>query len=439
MVERWNPFPRTTGEIMVSLEPDGRLGGFVATPRRYSEPVAAGTEYDWSLPFALAGLDMADFEPTEPRYQRYMQPDQRAAWTPRDPSVRYRIEAGVSEGRLSLFILLDRDEAKRLAAEPGEFTRTIPDIFGGFMFAICLAAAFVARSNLRRGRADRRAALRLGLIMGSGLFLADLLNVHDPFSALKGFGFSLVGGIGWGVMSMLIYLALEPFARATWPSLLVSWTRLVGRPGPGARDPSRGRAMLAGLIAGGAASLVTYAGWLLVHLWEGAPGQPDFGEWHILLGQKEAWGGIFRIFSWSLNGALVVVFLLVIARRILRRPVLAAIGALLIQMVPLFIYAAGYSEGMPASEIVGAMFQIAVVYTVLIVVVLNWGPVGAVVMKFVWFLAYDLNTADWGAWHAQPAILATIIVGALALYAWWSATPGRQLEGAAAPDRAGGT
>jgi hypothetical protein len=61
---------------------------------------------------------MTDFERTEPRYQRFMQTDQRAAWAPRDPATPFRIEAGANEGRLSLFLTLDQEEAERLAAEP---------------------------------------------------------------------------------------------------------------------------------------------------------------------------------------------------------------------------------------------------------------------------------------------------------------------------------
>jgi len=52
-VSRWDPFPRTTGEILIGLEPDGRLGGFVVAPRRFTERPQAGPEYDWSIPFTL--------------------------------------------------------------------------------------------------------------------------------------------------------------------------------------------------------------------------------------------------------------------------------------------------------------------------------------------------------------------------------------------------
>jgi serine/threonine-protein kinase len=422
-VERWNPFPRTTGEVLVSLGPDGRLETFVAKPRRFAEPPADRPEYDWSLPFRLAGLDMADFEQVEPRYQRYMQNDLRAAWAPRDPDEQYRIEAGVNEGRLTLFVRLTDDQAKRLAAEPEEFGgRDIPDVFGWFILSIAFASAFVARANIRRGRADRRGAFLLGLIMGSMMFLADLLAVHAVVGG-PGFGLSLMRGISWGTLTMVIYMALEPYARATWPSLLVSWNRLVGRPGPGGRDPGIGRALLAGLVAGGVSELVTYASWQFMYTLEDMSGEPGYGSWENLLSQREAWGGIVRAMSWSLNNALVIAFILVIARRMVRRRAPAAIVALVIQMVPVFIYATWFSEDFATAELVGIMIEFTISYTALILVVLNWGLVGAVALRLAAILVTNGDAVDWSAWHAQPAILATIAVSALAIYACWAATP----------------
>lgn len=420
-VDPWNPFPRTTGEIMVSLGPDGRLVRFVAVPRRFSEQPAGTSEFDWSLPFRLAGLDPADFEPAEPRYQRFMQHDLRAAWRPRDPEVRYRIEAGVNEGRLSLFTLLDREEAERLAGEPEELSGSFPDIFGWFIVAISLGAAFVARANLRRGRADRRGALRLGLVMGGLMLLADLLAVHNLLN-MEGFFLPLTRSITWGVFTILIYLALEPFARATWPTLLASWNRLSG-PAGGWRDPGIGRSVLGGLTVGCLVGIIVLPIPYLVAWWDGAPGQPEIGSWTVILDQKEAWGAVVMSLSWSFNGALVIVFLLVFARRILKRPAAAIVAAFMIQCIPTGLYVLALSGDYSAAEIVASRVVVMLGYAGLIYAVLHWGLVGAVAMRFIWFIAWWGLTPDWGAWHARPGILATIAVAALALYGAWAATP----------------
>ncbi|MCZ6508917.1 MAG: protein kinase, partial [Acidobacteria bacterium] len=79
-VGRSNPWPATTGGILVSLDPAGRLRFFVHTPRRYHTDPWPSEEPDWSLPFELAALDRGNFERAEPRYQRFMAPEQRAAW-----------------------------------------------------------------------------------------------------------------------------------------------------------------------------------------------------------------------------------------------------------------------------------------------------------------------------------------------------------------------
>ena len=176
-------------------------------------------------------------------------------------------------------------------------------------------------------------------------------------------------------------------------------------------------------MVGGAAALLALQAYRIVGMWNGVPAEPIFGSWRILLGQKEAWGGIARVLSWSLNNGLVIVFLLVIARRILRRPALAVIGAFVIQNVPNLIFALVFSEDFSTAEVVSFTLFDVVGYAGLVVVVLRWGLVGGIVMRFVWFLALLASTADWSAWHAQPAILATIVVGALALYGYWAATP----------------
>ena len=68
-VEVWNPFQRTTGEMLVVLSQAGRLELFVRTPRRFYRGPVADEDPDWSLPFEQAGLNIDDFERVEPRYQ----------------------------------------------------------------------------------------------------------------------------------------------------------------------------------------------------------------------------------------------------------------------------------------------------------------------------------------------------------------------------------
>ena len=71
------------------------------------------------------------------------------------------------------------------------------------------------------------------------------------------------------MLSVLAYVAIEPFLRRTWPEVLTSWARLVSG---AVRDPLLGRDMLAGGLLGAIDAL-------LVHLrhsaavWFHIPGQ----------------------------------------------------------------------------------------------------------------------------------------------------------------------
>jgi hypothetical protein len=107
-----------------------------------------------------------------------------------------------------------------------------------------IAAIPLARHNLRLGRGDRRGARRLGIFACLCSVAYALLKAnHVPAFELetdmiiaavaRGFWF---GGTTW-----LLYIALEPLVRRTWPERLVSWTRLLAG---AVRDPLVARDIL---------------------------------------------------------------------------------------------------------------------------------------------------------------------------------------------------
>ena len=58
-------------------------------------------------------------------------------------------------------------------------------------------------------------------------------------------------------------------------------------------------------------------------------------------------------------------------------------------------------------------------------VLLRFGLVGMIAADFVVAMGNLTQTADWTAWHAQPAIMAMVAVAALAAYGYWAATAGK--------------
>ena len=115
--------------------------------------------------------------------------------------------------------------------------------------ALLIMAAVFARRNLRSGRADRQGAFRIGALLFFIFVVAWTLAPHvasvgDETTRL--FVFLGIGLFIGGVM-YLVYLAIEPFVRRSWPTALVGWSRaLSGR----IRDPLIGRDMLVGVVAG---------------------------------------------------------------------------------------------------------------------------------------------------------------------------------------------
>jgi hypothetical protein len=104
---------------------------------------------------------------------------------------------------------------------------------------VVVAAGIVAFRNVRRGRGDRRGALRLALYLGAARFLWFLGAHHVAATAECDLFMShLSDAILQAGLAYVFYLAIEPYARRLWPRMLVSWVRVLDG---GFRDPLVGR------------------------------------------------------------------------------------------------------------------------------------------------------------------------------------------------------
>ena len=73
---------------------------------------------------------------------------------------------------------------------------------------------------------------------------------------------------------MTLYLAVEPFVRRVWPTMLVSWSRLLSRTRTTWRDPVIGRSVLAGLVAGVVLLFLEYFSDIVLAALQGGPVRP---------------------------------------------------------------------------------------------------------------------------------------------------------------------
>jgi serine/threonine-protein kinase len=256
------------GNCMVTTDLRGRLHYLeVRPPNRERSPEPATTP-DWLALFELAGLDPARYQPAEPQRTPPVFVDSRAGWSGTLPDfgdLPVRIEAGAYHGRPVFFEVVTPWDpfwtvpALKPPTTPATPARQRFDI-GSFVNSLVfssvpvIALIFVFRS-LRRGRADRRGAIRVAVTVFSLRFGWWALGGHHVLDFqtevelfLRAASVSLsAAGAAW-----CLYVGFEPYVRRMHPEFLIAWTRLLhGRLG----NPLVGRDLLIGLAMGGLSSI----------------------------------------------------------------------------------------------------------------------------------------------------------------------------------------
>ena len=238
----------TRGMVRIDLDTEGRLLVFRAVPNLKSEPATLG----WDVLFQAAGLDRSRFTEAAPAVLPRNYADDWKAWTgtfPEAPDIPIRIEASAYRGRPTAFEILGTWVP--LESTPGpEPSSPVWRTIGVMIVAIVpIAAAVVARRNLKLGRGDRRGAFRTwAFAFGGGVVTYAIAPGHVPSLVEVDRMFATFGEmLFWSGVLFVVYLALEPYVRRTWPSALITWSRLTtGR----LRDPLVGRDLVVGTIAG---------------------------------------------------------------------------------------------------------------------------------------------------------------------------------------------
>jgi serine/threonine-protein kinase len=204
---------------------------------------------DWSELFEAAGLRLKDFDSVEPTHVPPVSADVRVAWIKKgaeDPAARTRVN-GAALAALPVYFEIMSPVARR-----SSFT-AIPAGRQMMLFAVVLslilAAALLARRNIRLGRSDTTAALRLALFSLSLFVPFYLFGIHHVAGVeeVTQLFKALISPLTYGAIFWLAYVAIEPLVRRRWPDLIVSSTRLLaGR----LSDPLIGRDILIGAALG---------------------------------------------------------------------------------------------------------------------------------------------------------------------------------------------
>jgi len=283
-------------------------------------------------------------------------------------------------------------------------------VWSVIVMTLFFGGGWMARRNLRAGRSDRRGAARLAgaimaLLLAMWAFGGHHVSTLGELDVLAlGLGNAvLVAGTLW-----LVYLALEPFARRHWPTMLVSWTRLLGG---GWRDPLVGRDVLFGAAAGSVVALLMGPLRRLVPVWLGEPPPAPRGFLDISSLRSSIawilWGPAIAV-VWVLG----IVLFLVIVRRLVRRAWIAAV------IVTLF-FTLNFL-GLPSPHVTLPITALAT--GVLVALAIRLGILAAMVCESSGrLLAYFVMTPETSAWYFYPGALAAAAVLALAIWGYTAA------------------
>jgi serine/threonine-protein kinase len=301
-----------SGMTTIAIDTQGRLLAFHAVPPQRDAETALATTPDWAPLFAAAELSPGAFRSSTPQWTPITFGDARAAWEgtlPERPDVPIRVEAAAYRGRPVFFQVVGPwTRPTRMGAEPMSAIDRVISIVGSILICgVILGAAAAARHHLRRGRADRRGADRLGLTVVGLYTVAWLLGAHhtgDVETEINGFFLFVAIALLIATMDWLFYLALEPLVRKWDPRALVGWTRLMN----GAlRDPHVGADVLIGVVAGVLFALSRAPRGLMATLVGGPPDIPIVTSFAPLLGTQYTVSVVAMGVPSAINNAMLLV------------------------------------------------------------------------------------------------------------------------------------
>ncbi len=414
-----------SGMTLVKLDPGGRLLEFAVVPPQV-DAESASTPVDWAPLFRAAGLDLSAFKPVPSQWTPRVYADTRAAWTgplPGLPDQQLRVEAAAYRGRAVAFQqVAPWTRATRTVEVTGAQRVSIWSTLGTlFVFSMCVAAALVARHNLRKGRGDRRGALQIAAsvsLAALAVWALDSKHVAIPEVEMDRF-FS--GQPLWAAgMLWLLYLAIEPYVRRFWPRTVVSWSRLMARQW---RDPLVGRDILFG-VALGVTVHVIYLGHLATVHALGYPLTPDMPDLNELLGTHIVIARVLNQVFNAVFNALFTVFGMVFLKILVRRERLAA--ALAIALMT-FTSARG---SLGAGPFWLNLAMILVFITIIVLTIQHLGLLAVMVLFLVNFIISNaIVTFDPSKWFFGDSLLLMMIPAALALYGFYISRGGEPLLG----------
>jgi serine/threonine-protein kinase len=224
--------PRSDGDVAAKVSLAGDLLAYearLAAKPAAGAPAGAALDQAWPRLFASAGLDFARFRDVAPGAPTPVGADGRRAWEGPAPGTTapVRVEAAALGGAVTRFEVLHPWHLRRDDEGDSEFLFATEQVVQ--LVALLVFMVFAVR-NVRRHRADARAATRLGAFLSVCGVLYWLFQA-TALSGESGFYWAVAHGAGQalfvGLFGASMYLAIEPFVRRRVPHLLMGSTRIL--------------------------------------------------------------------------------------------------------------------------------------------------------------------------------------------------------------------
>ncbi len=415
-----------TGMTKVILDVRGRLLEFQAVPPQVKDKTAQTSEVDWATLFSEAGLDIRNYRQTESNWTPPFFADASVSWE--GPHVDHagipvRIEAAAYQGKPVYFQVVApwdkplRQEETVLSAR----RRAAAVIAISVLLSVIIAAVFLARRNLRQGRSDTKGAFKISIFvflvaLAANLLIAD--HIPDLTKEIpllfKMAAHSLLGA----VMIGLIYLALEPYVRQRWPSLIISWNRLLVGDW---RDPMVGRDILVGGMLGLGHTAAIYL-MTLLPIWTGGRAVPNSGlNISYLESGRHLWAAFLMSLPFAVFASLFFLLLLVLLVIVFRKQWLAAT---VFWILVLSITGLAFGTGVPWADWLGS----ALIATITVVGIARFGLL-AMISRAVFFglSLHNPITSDFTSWYFGNTIFAAVVLFGLAIYGFYTSLAGQPL------------
>ena len=406
-----DPPPVLSGMRNVLLGPGGRLISLEAmgVPRGEAKPV------DWGKVFVAAGLDTAAFTEAEPMHLSPVPSDSRRAWTgfyPDEPEWPLRIEVASLFGvpvwfqQFGPWDLTDTEEFA-LRRSTNRRSQSVGGVIFSLFLGVFLVLLWMARRNLRAGRADRRGTMRLVVFL-FGTNLGFWLFHASHVGELRADGLHLLGALSWAlgraIFAAVLFLALEPNIRRYWPDRIISWTRLLsGR----WRDPLVGRDLLCGAAAAIGATLVaSFVQWAGLR----ADGTPHPALADSILSARYAMANLLGALNGAVGNSLMLLAFFVLFRVLLRIPWLATIVWALLVGTVLWLTLGAELSTLPI---------VMVLITLVVFVIYRFGLLAYLVTMFWFFVLGGVPiTTDLDVWYSTSTMvsLGTFLVFVMASF-----------------------